>query len=317
MGRLDAAPNISTDNDSVCALVVTHHPEGKRLLKVIEALRSQVDRVLIIDNGSNDSTRSRLQGLAKENDCVLLENDKNLGLAAAYNQGIRWANKNRFLHILFLDQDSVSLPSMVRRLLGAIKKLDSDEARIAGVGPVIFDPRLGERRPFVTFSALGVKRRACDPRQSDKEIAADFLISSGMLAKTSVFDLVGTFDEGLFIDNVDLEWCFRASAKGYKCYGICGAELEHHLADKVKCIWLGRSIPIYYHSPVRQYYIMRNRILLYRKQYSPKAWIVQDIPRALFKSIVFSIFSDQRLENIKMMCLGIVHGLQGIKGEKK
>ncbi len=317
MGRLDAAPNISTHNDSVCALVVTHHPEGERLLKVVRALRSQVERLLIVDNGSNDSTLSGLRELTKENGCVLLENDKNIGLAAAYNQGIRWAVENRFSHILFLDQDSVPLPGMVGRLLGAIKKLDSDEAHTAGVGPVILDPRLGIRKPFVTFSAIGVKRHTCNPDQLDKEIAADFLISSGMLAKTSVFDLVGTFDEGLFIDNVDLEWCFRASAKGFRCYGICGAELEHYLADKVRCIWFGRLVPIYYHSPVRQYYIMRNRILLYRKQYSPKTWIIQDIPRALFKSIVFSIFADQRLENIKMMCLGIVHGLRGIKGEKK
>ena len=237
------------------------------------------------------------------------------GLAAALNKGIQWAGEQASSHVLFLDQDSIPKPDMVGRLVAAIANLASNGAQVAGVGPVVVDPRLGTRSPFVTFGPLRVIRRSCNGERPDKHLSADFLITSGMLASMQVFAEIGAFDEGLFIDNVDLEWCFRARAKGFRCYGVCDAELEHYLGDSVGRIWLGRWMPIYYHAPIRQYYIMRNRILLYKKRYSPKSWILQDIARAIFKFVVYSVFVKNRLQNIRMMLLGVSDGMRGRVGE--
>ena len=71
---------------------------------------------------------------------------------------------------------------------------------------------------------------------------------------------------------------------------------------------------IHYHAPVRQYYMMRNRILLYRRDYIPKGWIVQDLFRVLVKFVLFSLVFAPRGRNIAMMLRGLWHGLRGIVG---
>ena len=40
-------------------------------------------------------------------------------------------------------------------------------------------------------------------------------ITSGSIVRTDVFAVVGAFDDKLFIDAVDTEFCFRCRSKGY------------------------------------------------------------------------------------------------------
>ena len=133
-----------------------------------------------------------------------------------------------------------------------------------------------------------------------------------MLIPLTAFELVGTPEEGLFIDNVDLEWCFRARSMGMSVYGVCNAVMMHSVGDGITK--LGHFV-IHQHSPLRQYYIMRNRIALYQRSYSPYAWIVQDFARMLFKFIAFSLFFHPRRQNLSMMVKGIKDGLTGKNGK--
>jgi rhamnosyltransferase len=117
-------------------------------------------------------------------------------------------------------------------------------------------------------------------------------------------------DERLFIDNIDMEWCFRAKAKGYRLLGVSDALLYHRLGDSVRRLpFPGIDKAVLIHSPRRQYYIMRNRLLLYRRAYVPLAWKCADFPRLLFKLVYFSLFVAPRRENLRMMWRGLRDGL--------
>ena len=70
------------------------------------------------------------------------------------------------------------------------------------------------------------------------------------------------------------------------------------------------------HSPLRLYYMMRNRVLLYRRSATPFVWIVQDIPRALLKLLRFSLLVAPRGRNARAMLAGLRDGILGRTGPK-
>lgn len=295
----------------VWAIVVTYQPDIATLRAALMACAEQVARVLVVDNGSELSILALLRELAHQTGCSLNELGSNLGIAAAQNRGIAQARARGATHVLLLDQDSVPSSGMVERLRSALTTLADDGISVAAVGPRLVDRRTGTSTPFIRICILGVTKKTCQD-DSQSLIETDFLVSSGMLVPLEVFDRVGLPEEGLFIDNVDLEWCFRARAMKLILYGVCDAVMEHSIGDTV--IRFGGST-IHRHDPLRQYYIMRNRILLYQRSYSPWGWVVQDFFRMLFKLVLFSLVFTPRGKNIHMMFKGIKDGLHGKVGK--
>lgn len=295
----------------VWAIIVTYQPDVLLLGETLSACRSQVAYLLIVDNGSREPILAQLREYCREGGCELLELGDNLGVAAAQNRGIERAKQKGGAHVLLLDQDSVPSSDMVERLLAALGGLPDYGAPVAAVGPRLVDRRTGASTPFIRIGLLGVAKKSCG-EDAARLIETDFLVSSGMLIPLEVLERVGLPEEGLFIDNVDLEWCFRARSMGLVLYGVCDAVMEHSVGDQV--IRLGSGV-IHRHGPLRQYYIMRNRILLYRRPYSPWGWVVQDFFRMLFKFAVFSLILPPRLQNLRMMLKGLVDGVRGKTGK--
>jgi rhamnosyltransferase len=298
----------------VCALVVTYNPDAGELARLLDACAPQAARVLIIDNGSDPRCAEWIEGRSRGNvSCLPL--GKNLGVAAAHNRGIEWARERGATHVVLFDQDSVPSAAMVASLLDALARLARGGVPVAAVGPKCLDPRIGAQLPFVRVGYLRNTRVYCRGGEDSGYVRADFLISSGILIPVSVIDAIGGMDEGLFIDSVDLEWCFRATARGYALYGVCGAEMQHKLGhDVATTSFFGRR-NIVLHPPTRLYYMMRNRVLLYRKKWTPPRWIFQDLFRLLFKFALFFLFIAPRGQNARMMLKGIGDGLAGRQGK--
>ena len=57
--------------------------------------------------------------------------------------------------------------------------------------------------------------------------------------------------------------------------------------------------------------MMRNRVLLYRRPYTPKRWIAQDLPRVLVKLLLFSLLVPPRRANLRRMLRGLQAGIRG------
>jgi rhamnosyltransferase len=291
---------------SVCAVLVTYHPDPAALGTAIAAVRPQVAALVVVDNASPQlAPADALDG----DDVVLLAQPRNIGLAAAQNVGIGWARSHGHSHVLILDQDSVPADGMVASLLEAAREL-SASARVGAVGPRFHDPREDTDAPFVRVAFPLSHKLRCTPQT--RYLQCDFLISSGALIPLAVLDDVGDMDAGLFIDNVDLEWSFRARARGYALFGVCAARMEHRLGDDRRALPGGRHQVV--HGPVRLYFIMRNRIALYRRRHTPRVWIAQDLPRVLAKFVVFSLLVGPRGPNVRYMLRGLADGLRGRSG---
>jgi rhamnosyltransferase len=286
-------------------VLVTYHPDPATLHAAAAAVRPQLDALVVVDNGP-----SGVSSVLGSLDVVVLEQDGNVGLAGAQNAGIAWAREHGHTHVLVLDHDSVPAPDMVARLLDAERRL-SAETRVAAVGPRFRDPREQRAAPFVRVAFPRSRKLWCDA--STPNIECDFLISSGALIRLAVLDDVGDMDRGLFIDNVDLEWSFRARGKGYHLYGVCAAHMTHELGDAREPVLRGRA-HVVRHGPQRLYFIMRNRITLYRRPYTPRVWIAQDVIRIPVKFLIFAVLVGPRARNVRYMTRGIVDGVRGRTG---
>jgi rhamnosyltransferase len=117
--------------------------------------------------------------------------------------------------------------------------------------------------------------------------------------------------DALFIDNVDTEWCFRATSKGYSLFGSNKAKLFHELGNRTITV-AKRRYPV--HNATRLYYIIRNPILLARMPHVPKKWVFQEILHIPLKLAIFSFFVADRSANARSILVGLWHGLIGRTG---
>lgn len=301
-------------NAVVIAVVVTYFPEEKGLASQIIQLRKQVSHVVLVDN----TPVERRDQAEEDTDFVTpIRLGENVGLAKGLNVGILKAREIGATHVLLMDQDSIPQDGMVEKLMAGLTQ-SQQKYRVAAAGPNFLDSR---GATFTPFWRVGFPRNKPVPKSIDEEfIFTDCLITSGCLISLEALQQIGAMNERLFIDNVDLEWCLRARYMGWCLVGIPDAILSHQLGDThIQAPWhlriLGKKVVIQ-HNSTRLYYIMRNRILLYRMKHVPLLWKLQDAIRIPGKFVIGISIGGSKWEAMKAMLYGCWHGLINVAGEK-
>ena len=275
-----------------CAIVVTYNPDVTALLKLLGQLNKETD-FIVIDNGSPNIVRLT-ESITVYKRCRKIERlNENEGLARALNIGIQWALDQGKDYVFLFDQDSSLCDLFVTRMIGAHKDADKHARKgVAAVGPRIINPQTMRQTPFKLFNRLMLR--------SDRHFAnceyhfiADFLITSGTLIALKHIGEIGSMKESYFIDNVDLEWCFRAKSLGYDLIGTDQAVLYHAIGERSMSPLVRAGI-MAQHNPARTYYSSRNRIHLYGVKYSPLGWKLRDIVRFTIKASWLLLSSQDR-----------------------
>ena len=198
---------------------------------------------------------------------------------------------------------------MVSELVAAARHLGANGEPVALVAPDYVDERQAVQIPFMHIVDGRPRWFGCDGVAGRPEITT--AIASGALIPVATLDAVGPMRESMFIDLVDIEWCFRARARGFRAFGVCAAKLRHSLGEQPTRV-LGRALAT--HSPLRNYYFYRNAVWLFRQAYVPTCWKRTVAGQMLKRYLVFPLFVSPRLQYLRMMTLGIWHGLRGRGG---
>lgn len=278
--------------ESSCAVVVTHNPDITALLKLLRQLNKETDFV-VIDNGTLDLD-PLVESITVYDCCKeLIRLADNEGLAKALNRGINWAVKNNYDYVFLFDQDSSLCDLFVSRMISAYSEANQHSRKgLAAVGPRIINPQTMRQTPFKLFNRL-VMRSDRTFANCKNHFLADFLITSGSLLILKHIDEIGLMKESYFIDNVDLEWCFRAKSKGFDLIGTDDAVLYHAIGERSQNPLVKAGI-IAQHNPSRTYYSSRNRTHLYSTVYSPWGWKLRDMIRFTLKTTWLLISSHER-----------------------
>ena len=89
------------------------------------------------------------------------------------------------------------------------------------------------------------------------------IITSGNIVSVKNALAIGGYDEDLFIDEVDSDFCFRGIKAGYEIYtNVSGIYLLHSLGNPSYHKYFGHVTKVQNHNKIRKYYIFRNRLVV-------------------------------------------------------
>ncbi|MDO8903918.1 glycosyltransferase family 2 protein [Hydrogenophaga sp.] len=292
----------------VCAIVVTYQPELPVLTPLLEQLDAAGCDFIVIDNGSSNSGEIQAVLNGKLHALGFIENGRNIGQAAALNVALDKVKIHGHELALLFDQDSSIGPDFVSRMLrawGEAQRVKPDH--VAAIGPRLVEPRSGRRMPFRTFHRL-LEKKETRVRADADLIETAFLITSGSLISMVALGRIGAMRSDYFIDNVDLEWCFRARASGFELYGTDHATLQHRIGEDSSNPLVRHGIVVQ-HSALRYYYSTRNRLHLHQQPYTPTVWRIKDTTRFVLKSLYLLAVSRER----KAFWLSLRRALRDVK----
>ena len=285
---------------AVCAVVVTYHPNARIVENIMKAC-NQVQGLVAVDNGSYPAEINLLQVALCNVAAKLIQNQDNLGIAEALNQGVRWAKSQGYAWVILFDQDSGITDNFIARMFEALKS-HPDWERVASIHPRYVDPKTGVEAHVL---------RAEDG-------SPIFPMTSGTLMPVWIFDKIGWFASEYFIDLVDWEYCFRIRTAGFLVADASQAKLMHSPGNPTVITILGRGFRYSQHNPVRRYYISRNCIAFYRKYlFSFPDWILKAAYRQLHETAVCLIASKDRAYQLRSFLLGTWDGLTGKMGKRE
>jgi len=145
-------------------------------------------------------------------------------------------------------------------------------------------------------------------------ISAAFLLASCCLIRMQAITDVGPMREDLFIDHVDLEWGLRARRAGWELLVVPRLEIRHRLGERVLHPRLLGGRRVHVHAPLRNYYLVRNTLLLAGSGLMPPLW------RAgylwwIAKYALFNVaFVAPRGQRLRMVVRAVRDGLRGRGG---
>ena len=292
---MDAAPPAIR----ICAVMVIYNPDST-LEQNIMALLNEVDRLVVVDNCSEPSVRSRITALAATSNFEVIWNQENIGLAAGLNTGIHRALTNeQYQWIATFDQDSRVTPGFSKTMLAAHTACPFRE-KVELIAPC---------------HVLSVEPAEMPLQDGPQFREVTVALQSGSFFNSSAFKDVGTFDESFFIDYVDFEFCLRLRKSGFRMIEATHAPIYHRVGTPTRHTFLGMTCTVFNHSPLRRYYAARNRLRVYRRYLlSDPRWIGHDI-WSWFKEIVkLVLFENNRPEKLGYIARGAWDALRGRGG---
>ncbi len=231
--RGDVAPGLT----SIIILAHNQWDQTELCLESIERNTPEPHEIIVVDNGSTDETRERLQALIQRQDSrvqggkwitppnlpldkgrskeglKVISNTTNRGFAAGNNQGISIA---RGEYILLLNNDTIVTSGWLGRMIGIFNRYP----KTGIVGPMsnyVSGPQLVPKIDYKDI--VGIDRFAS--RWSEDHDGQSFpiyrVVGFCLLTKRAVIDRIGGLDEQFGSGNFeDDDFCLRAALAGYE-----------------------------------------------------------------------------------------------------
>jgi GT2 family glycosyltransferase len=265
------------------SIITVNYNGAKDTGELIESLRDNLSipyELIVVDNGS------------KKNEAVLLQerypfikairSDNNLGFAGGNNIGIKEAIGN---YLFFLNNDTFVLDDSISRLLDAIKQ----NPLLGGISPKILFADKEEGIQFAGYTPLSritLRNRLIgygeqDLRQHDVVRSTPYMHGAAMLVRREAIEKAGTMPEIYFLYYEELDWSVQIRRTGYM--------LEYHPAAT---IYHRESSSTGQDSPLKVYYMTRNRLLFARRNLTGLARVLSiayQVGIALPKGVLLSI----------------------------
>jgi len=260
----------------IAATVILYHPDKSCVGNILSYL-PYVEKLYVIDNSEKES--EIVPEIKKLNKAEYFRNNENIGIAAALNLACGKAMRDGFEWLLTMDQDSMFKSDL---FFYAAKTID-DTSDVAIISPN-HNNRIAEKDSF-------------------EYSLQDMIMTSGNLLNLKLYNRVGNFNDMLFIDEVDHDYCLRARLLDLKIICFTNIILDHKIGETV--LKKGRNISV--HSPARFYYMTRNTFYLlnkYGRTFPEQIWKRREY---LYRDLLNTLrFLDNRSESFRYAYAGFI-----------
>lgn len=279
--RKNPVESMTDPKPTVSAIIVSYNSAGC-ITSCLNALLDEVNQfdgdVLVFDNNSTDNTVEKV--IADFPQVKVFRSPKNLGFAAANNQGIRMVNGQ---YILFVNPDAVLDKGALKHLVQAM--LDYKDAG-AVVGRMrnpdgTFQSTCREvpNRKNIFFSRGSVlSKMILSPDEPNPHTMIDFdeitevpaAAATCMVIERKLFEQINGFDDRFFLFAEDVDLSVRIRQNNRKVYYVPRAGAVHLWGQGARVSSVKRSW--YHHMAIWKYFM---------KHY-PNGFSLFILPAALF-----------------------------------
>ena len=211
--------------------------------------------VIVVDNASNNDEASEIE--RRFPFVNVIRSDKNLGFAGGNNMGIL-AAQGKYLFIINNDTifKEFNVQALINRLESSLKiGIVCPKIRFAwGTNPIQYAGYTLLSKVTVRNKAIGFGEE--DQGQYENAHPTPYAHGAAMLIKREAVEKVGLMPECYFLYYEELDWSMMFTHAGYQIWYEPKCEIYHKESQAT-----GQN------SPLRTYYITRNRLLLVKRNY--------------------------------------------------
>jgi hypothetical protein len=209
--------------------------------------------VIVVDNASADDPTQAF--LAVYRSAIIIRNQRNLGFSGGNNVGIRAAKGD---YLFLVNNDTEFTPGLIEGLVNTFKQYPA-----AGVvSPkfhYFFEKGTIEYAGYRSVNIFTgrnsmIGSREKDEGQYNQAKETQYAHGGGMMVSRKVISDVGLMPEEFFLYYEELDWSEQIKKKGFKIYFQPDSLIYHK-----ESMTTGKM------SPLKTFYLTRNRILFMRR----------------------------------------------------
>lgn len=254
------------------SIITINYNESAVTLDLLQSIRKLTYpniEIIVVDNASPTDNPKVIKEHFPE--IILIESNVNLGFAGGNNLGVDVAKGDYFL---FINNDTVVVPGFIEPL---VNTLESDYS-IGMVSPKIkfhWNPELIQYAGYTPMNHWTIRNNSIGYHQKDdgsfdRPGETESIHGAAMMVPKRVVDHVGKMTEIYFLYYEEHDWAAHIKKAGYKIY----YQPQSYILHK-------ESLSTGKFSPLKTYYISRNRLLYARRNFKPEH---------LFVSLLFQVF---------------------------
>lgn len=265
-------------------------------------------KVIVVDNGSQDESYSKLHELHPE--IVLIASDTNLGFTGGNNIGLRYAQEQQFDYSIMLNNDTFSEPDFLDILVSYMET----HPEVGAIQPRIHFHHNRNLlwnggayyHPWTGFTFTDGENQLPKKRHLQlKEV--DWISGCALMVRNTILARTGLLTESFFMYSEDVDLSFRIRQLGYKLIYHPESVIYHIAGVSNKSATPGKEG---YVNPIVHYYNQRNRLWIIKKYTPWYCWPSVIICNFFYILLVLGYFAARgRFKKLNAMCRAVKDGI--------
>lgn len=289
---------------ALISIVTINYNQAETTRQFLESTRSLTYpnyEIIVVDNSSEPALYTQIDPVAYPH-LRLIRSETNLGFTGGNNLGIEHARGDYFF---IVNNDTEVNPTLLDDLLQPF----SDDERIGVTCPKIRFHESPQRVQYAGYNPMNMLTGTAtivgynqpDDACYNQPGPTHFAHGCAMLVSRRVVETVGRFAERFFLYYEELDWSQRIRNGGFVIYYQPSATILHK-----------ESVSVGRHSPLKTYYMTRNRILYMRRHCSwyQRLFFYGFFAGCVLPKHVFSYLVAGQLTHVRAFLNGVLWNLR-------